>query len=83
MEGAFGGGAGAFGAGVGVGTCGGQLSVTNPMCSPSIGTNPLSLNPSSTACRERKRDSPCSLYGPASSITASRRTCSGNVRARS
>src|SRR5207253_4658969 len=57
IEGAFGGGVGAFGAGVGVGTCGGQLSVTNPMCSPSIGTNPLSLNPSSTACRERKRDS--------------------------
>ena len=35
--------------------------VTYPMCSPSIGTNPLSLNPSSTACRARRRCSPCSL----------------------
>ena len=50
----------------------GQL--TNPICSPSIGTNPLSLNPSSTAWRVRNRDSACSLYGPASSITASKRT---------
>ena len=61
IEGAFGVGcgSGAFGGAGGGG--GGQLSVTNPICSPSIGINPLSLNPSSTACRERKRDSPCSL----------------------
>ena len=40
---------------------GGHSAVTNPMCSPSTGTNPLSLNPSSTACRARSRDSACSL----------------------
>ena len=53
---------------------GGHVAVTNPICSPSIGINPLSLNPSSTAWRARNRDSACSLYGPASSITASKRT---------
>src|SRR5213083_1259342 len=53
---------------------GGEFAATNPMCSPSTGANPLSLNPSSTACRARNRDSTCSLYGPASSITASKRT---------
>src|SRR5438552_14223016 len=40
---------------------GGQVAVTNPMCSPSIGTKPDSLNPSSTAWRARNRDSACSL----------------------
>src|SRR5438552_10534614 len=61
---------------------GGQVAVTNPICSPSIGTNPLSLNPSSTACRARNRNSACSLYGPASSITPSNRTRPSNLVAR-
>ena len=61
-------------------SAGGQSAVTKPMCSPSRGANPLSLKASSTAGRARSRDSPCSLYGPASTITASSRTRSTRTR---
>ena len=63
-------------------SAGGQSAVTKPICSPSRGTNPLSLKASSTAGRARNRDSACSLYGPASTITASTTTRSGFCLAR-
>src|SRR5438445_534887 len=61
-------------------SAGGKSAVTKPMCSPSRGANPLSLKASSTAGRARSRDSPCSLYGPASTITASNRRRSTRTR---